>query len=82
MWRFEITSILQRELSQRAELFGTLQKGTPADPAVRKESVHHFSKIVAGAPWEDLRDYFVLLGVFDIVALLGGLGMFGALVDE
>jgi predicted dehydrogenase len=48
--RFEITSILQRELSQRPELFGTLQKGTPADPAIRKESVHHFSKIVAGSP--------------------------------
>jgi predicted dehydrogenase len=48
--RFEITSILQRELSQRPELFGTLQKGTPTDPAIRKESVHHFSKIVAGSP--------------------------------
>lgn len=48
--RFEITSILQRELSQRPELFGTLQKGSPADPSIRKESVHHFSKIVAGSP--------------------------------
>jgi predicted dehydrogenase len=48
--RFEITSILQRELSQRPELFGTLQKGTATDPAIRKESVHHFSKIVAGSP--------------------------------
>lgn len=48
--RFEITSILQRELSQRTELFGALLKGTPTDPAIRKESVHHFSKIVAGSP--------------------------------
>ena len=48
--RFEITSILQRELSQRAELFGALQKGSPSDPAIRKESVHHFSKVVAGSP--------------------------------
>lgn len=48
--RFEITSILQRELSQRPELFGSLQKGTPANPAISKESVHHFSKIVAGSP--------------------------------
>ncbi len=46
--RFEITSLLQRELSQRPELFGTLLKGTIDDPAIRKESVHHFSKIVAG----------------------------------
>ena len=48
--RYEITSILQRELSQQPELFGTLLKGTPADPAIRKESVHNFSKVVAGAP--------------------------------
>ena len=48
--RHEITSILQRELSQRSELFGALLKGTPADPSIRKESVHHFSKIVAGSP--------------------------------
>ncbi|MBL8266256.1 putative oxidoreductase C-terminal domain-containing protein [Steroidobacter sp.] len=48
--RFEITSILQRELSRRTELFGTLLPGTPTDPAIRKESVHHFAKIVAGAP--------------------------------
>jgi predicted dehydrogenase len=48
--RFEITSILQRELSRNPELFGTLLKGTPAEPAIRKESVHHFSKVVAGSP--------------------------------
>jgi predicted dehydrogenase len=48
--RFEITSILQRELSQNAELFGTLAKGSPEAPAIVKESVHHFSKVVAGAP--------------------------------
>jgi predicted dehydrogenase len=48
--RFEITSILQRELSQRPELFGTLMEGSPQQPAIVKESVHHFSKVVAGAP--------------------------------
>lgn len=48
--RFEITSILQRELSQRSDLFGALDKGSPTDPAIRKESVHHFSKVVAGSP--------------------------------
>ncbi|MCX7722321.1 MAG: Gfo/Idh/MocA family oxidoreductase [Verrucomicrobiae bacterium] len=47
--RFEITSILQRELAQQPELFGQLLKGTPDDPAIVKESVHHFSKVVAGA---------------------------------
>lgn len=48
--RFEITSILQRALSQDRELFGELVRGTPQEPAIVKESVHHFSKIAAGAP--------------------------------
>ncbi len=48
--RFEITTILQREFSQLPKIFGTLLKGTPEDPAVTKESVHHFSKVVSGSP--------------------------------
>ncbi len=48
--RFEVTIVLQKELSRRADLFGTLQTGTPDDPAVTKESVHHFFKYVAGEP--------------------------------
>ena len=48
--RYEITSILQREFSMLPELFGTLQKGTSEDPAITKESVHHFFKYVSGAP--------------------------------
>lgn len=48
--RYEITSILQCELAQVPELFGTLQMGTPDQPAVVIESVHHFFKEVAGKP--------------------------------
>jgi predicted dehydrogenase len=48
--RYEITSILQRELARMPELFGTLQQGTPDQPAVVMESVHHFFKEVAGKP--------------------------------
>lgn len=48
--RHEITSILQRELSEVPELFGELVKGSPEEPAISKESVHYFSKVVAGAP--------------------------------
>jgi predicted dehydrogenase len=48
--RFEITSMLQRALSRMPRLFGELQKGTAKEPAITKESVHHFSKIVSGAP--------------------------------
>jgi predicted dehydrogenase len=48
--RHEITTMIQKELSQMPELFGTLQKGTAKEPAITKESVHHFSKIVSGKP--------------------------------
>ena len=48
--RHEITTILQRELSQTPEVFGTLKQGTPDNPAMVQASVHRFSKIVAGKP--------------------------------
>ncbi len=48
--RHEITSILQKEFSQLPEVFGELQVGSPNLPAITKESVHHFSKIVSGKP--------------------------------
>jgi predicted dehydrogenase len=48
--RYEITTILQKELSQIPAVFGELQKGTLENPAVTKESVHHFCKTVAGNP--------------------------------
>jgi len=48
--RFEITTILQRELSMIPELFGELVNGTAEDPAITKESVHHFFKYVSGKP--------------------------------
>nr|AGT45843.1 putative oxidoreductase [uncultured marine bacterium PPT_M2] len=48
--RFEITSILQRELMQLPGVFGDLQEGTSQQPSVTKESVHYLSKTVAGKP--------------------------------
>lgn len=48
--RYEISNTLQRELAMVPEIFGELQKGTPSDPAVVKESVHHFFKYVSGEP--------------------------------
>ncbi len=48
--RYEITTILQRELSRRPAVFGELVKGTAEDPAIVMESVHYFSKMVAGTP--------------------------------
>lgn len=48
--RFEITSMLQKALAHVPAVFGTLTAGTPDAPAVVKESVHHFAKLVSGAP--------------------------------
>ncbi len=48
--RYEITTLLEYELAHQPALFGELLKGTPDDPAIIKESVHYFSKTVAGAP--------------------------------
>lgn len=48
--RYEITTIIQRELSMIPEVFGTLVPGTPDEPAITKESVHHFFKYVSGSP--------------------------------
>ncbi|SMO41015.1 Putative oxidoreductase C terminal domain-containing protein [Fodinibius sediminis] len=48
--RFEITTLLQRRLSMNADVFGSIVEGTPENPAITKESVHHFFKYVSGQP--------------------------------
>lgn len=47
--RYEISTMLQKEFSMLPEVFGTLQEGTPDNPSVTKESVHHFYKYVSGS---------------------------------
>ncbi len=39
-------------------------------------------ELLGGTPLDELGDYFMLLGVFDAVAVAGGLGLFGSLVDD
>jgi len=46
--RFEINTILQKELSMIPEIFGTLGKGTPDNPAIEMSSGHCFYKYVSG----------------------------------
>ncbi len=46
--RYEITTVLQRALSQQPAVFGELVPGTVEKPAISKESVHHFFKYVSG----------------------------------
>jgi predicted dehydrogenase len=48
--RFEITSILQKDLVNNESIFGKLVSGTEAEPAVTARSVHHLMKVVAGLP--------------------------------
>jgi hypothetical protein len=48
--RHEITTMLQKALSQIPEVFGELVAGSLEEPAITKESVHHFYKHVSGKP--------------------------------
>jgi predicted dehydrogenase len=48
--RYEITTMLQRDLVNDKEVFGTMIGGSQADPGVYMESVHHLLKMVAGMP--------------------------------
>lgn len=48
--RYEITTMIQKELSHTPAIFGTLLAGSPQDPSITKESVHHYYKEVSGSP--------------------------------
>jgi predicted dehydrogenase len=48
--RYEITSLLQRELVNDPDVFGKIVTGSEQEPAVYMESVHHILKLVAGVP--------------------------------
>jgi predicted dehydrogenase len=60
--RYEVTTVLQRELIRDPDVFGSQLPGTPDDPGLTLESVHHLKKTVAGAPltrpawWFDPRE--------------------------
>jgi len=56
--RFNIFHILQKMLVLNKDVFGELQKGSAAEPAVVKESVHHFFKYVSGTPIKRPTWYF------------------------
>ncbi|MCI0422925.1 MAG: oxidoreductase, partial [Acidobacteria bacterium] len=77
--RFEITSILQRELIQTPAIFGELHKGTLEQPSVTKESIHYLSKTVAGKPLRRPPWYFDVAqqgeGIVDVTTHLVDLVM-------
>lgn len=48
--RYEVTSELQREFASDPEVFGAIEPGGEAEPAISLFSAHHIMKIVAGVP--------------------------------
>jgi len=48
--RYEIHSVLQKELAHNRDIFGELQKGTLDNPGISKSGSHFFYKEVSGAP--------------------------------
>ena len=48
--RYEITTILQKELIHDPGAFGQILPGSEQEPAVFMDSVHHLMKVVAGVP--------------------------------
>ena len=84
--RSSITSILQKELVHNKDVFGQLKKGSVNDPAVVKESVHHFFKYVAGNPIKRPGWYFDTTqqgeGIVDVTTHLADLVMWGCFPGE
>lgn len=84
--RYEITSILQKELVARQDVFGELQPGTPENPSVVKESVHHLFKSVAGSPLRRPAWYFDVAqqgeGIVDVSSHLVDLVMWAAFPEQ
>ena len=48
--RFEIATLLQRELVNDRAVFGESLQGSAGEPGVYMESVHHLMKVVSGVP--------------------------------
>ena len=80
--RHEITTIIQRELAKIPDVFGSLIEGTPEQPAIVKESVHHFSKMVAGSALKRPAWFFDTAqqgeGIVDVTTHLVDLVQWGA----
>jgi predicted dehydrogenase len=84
--RFNILCILQKMLVLNEELFGELEKGSVDNPAVVKESMHHFFKYVSGIPIKRPMWYFDTAqqgeGLVDVTTHLIDLVMWTCLAEE
>ena len=84
--RFEICSVLQKTMAHTPAVFGELQTGVLDEPAVVKESVHHFFKYVSGKPIQRPGWYFDTTqqgeGIVDVTTHLVDLTMWACFPQE
>jgi len=84
--RFNVLCILQKMLVLNKEVFGQLEQGSIDEPAVVKESVHHFFKYVAGVPIKRPTWYFDTAqqgeGLVDVTTHLIDLMMWTCFPDQ
>jgi len=84
--RFEITTMLQKELAQTPAVFGQLKQGSLDDPSIIKESVHHFFKTVSGKPIKRPAWFFDTTqqgeGIVDVTTHLVDLVQWGAFPEQ
>ncbi len=84
--RYNRLCILQKLLVLNDDVFGELEKGAPDDPAVIKESVHHFFKYVSGKPIRRPTWYFDTAqqgeGLVDVTTHLIDLGLWTCFPDR
>ena len=84
--RFNVMCILQKMLVLNKDVFGQLQQGSVDEPAVVKESVHHFFKDVAGVPIRRPTWYFDTSqqgeGLVDVTTHLIDLAMWTCFPEE
>lgn len=84
--RYEITSILQRELAAMPAVYGTQQPGDPQHPGVVASSVHRWYKSVSGKALTRPAWFFDIAqqgeGIVDVMTHLVDLVQWGCFPDQ
>jgi predicted dehydrogenase len=84
--RYEITSILQRELAALAAVYGAQEKGSPSHPGVVASSVHRWYKYVSGNALTRPAWFFDVTqqgeGIVDVMTHLVDLVQWGCFPDQ
>jgi predicted dehydrogenase len=69
--RYEVTSELQRVLVNDEAVFGRMEAGAPAAPAIQAKSIHNIMKVVAGVPLKRPAWFFDLAEYGEALADVG-----------